>query len=170
MVVVLDQKLHPNQTVYVLVDARAVLDSSGKPFVVLAGSDFNFAVAEQVTVPKDTVTFPACPTTTLVISFAELVQHTSFRIAFRCRAEVLCGKNTLPQYCNTALPPTTTIPRVHHHNTKYSVFGNVVEERMPDESNRTIRCVDRAGVDRSACHARVRLLSDVEPDIGRVID
>ena len=37
MVVVLDQELYPNQTVYVLVGARAVL--GGKPFVVLA-SDF----------------------------------------------------------------------------------------------------------------------------------
>ena len=45
LVVVLDQELRPNQTVYVLIDARAVLDSSGKPFVGLAGSDFNFALA-----------------------------------------------------------------------------------------------------------------------------
>ena len=37
VVVVLDQELHPNQTVYVLIDARAVLDSS-KLFVGLAGT------------------------------------------------------------------------------------------------------------------------------------
>ena len=36
LVVVLDQELHPNQTVYTLIDARAVLDSSGNPFVGLA--------------------------------------------------------------------------------------------------------------------------------------
>ena len=53
LVVVLDQELHPNQTVYVLIDARAVLDSSGKPFVGLAGIDFNLAVAEQVVVPNE---------------------------------------------------------------------------------------------------------------------
>ena len=44
--------MHPNQGVYVLIGARAVVDSSGEPFVGLAGSDFNFAVAEQVIVPK----------------------------------------------------------------------------------------------------------------------
>ena len=42
LVVVLDQELHPNETVYVLVDARAVLDSSSNPFVGLAGSDTQF--------------------------------------------------------------------------------------------------------------------------------
>ena len=68
----------------------------------LVGSDFNFAVAEQVIVPSDTVTFPAgevSTTTTVVVSFAEPVQlagrNASFRIAFRVRAEVLCGKNTM---------------------------------------------------------------------------
>ena len=74
----LDQELYPNQTVYVLVDARAVLDSSGNPFAGLAGSDFKFAVAEQVFVPSDTdVTFPAgeaSTTTTIVVSLAEPVQ------------------------------------------------------------------------------------------------
>ena len=40
LVVVLDQELHPKQIVYVLFDARGVLESSGKPFVGLAGSDF----------------------------------------------------------------------------------------------------------------------------------
>ena len=76
LVVVLDQELHPNQTVYVLIDARAVLDSS-KLFVFLAGTDFNLAVAEPVVVPNDTVTFPAretSTTTTIVVSFAEPVQ------------------------------------------------------------------------------------------------
>ena len=73
LVVVLDQELHPNQTVCVLNDARAVLDSSGNPFVGLAGSGFNFAVAEQFIVPNGTVTFPAgeaSTTTTIVVSFA----------------------------------------------------------------------------------------------------
>ena len=102
LVVVLDQELHPNQTVYVLFDARAVLDSSGKPFVNLAGSDFKFAVAEQVIVPNGTVTFPAgkaSTTTTMVDSLAEPVQlaggSASFRIALSVRTEILCGKNTM---------------------------------------------------------------------------
>ena len=97
-----DQELHPNQNVYVLIDARAVLDSSGRPSVGLAGSDFNFAVAEQVIVPSDTVTFPAgkaSTTTTIVVSFAEPLQlaggNVFFRIALWVRAEVLCGKNTM---------------------------------------------------------------------------
>ena len=75
---------------------------SGKLFVGLAGSDFKFAVAKQVIVPNDTVTFvasEASTTTTMVVSFAELVQlaggNVSFRIALRVRAEVLCGKNTM---------------------------------------------------------------------------
>ena len=42
-VVVLDQEGHQNQTVYVPIDARAVLDSSGKPFVCVAGSDFKLS-------------------------------------------------------------------------------------------------------------------------------
>ena len=98
----LDQELHPNQTAFFLIDARAVLDSSGNPFVGLAGRDVNFAVAEQVIVPNGTVTFPdgeASPTTTIVVSFAEPVQlaggNASFRIVLWCRAEVLCGKNTV---------------------------------------------------------------------------
>ena len=77
LVVVLDQELHPKQTSYILVDARAVPDSSGNPFVGLAGRDVNFAVAEQIIVPNSTVTFPAgeaSPTTTIVVSFAEPVQ------------------------------------------------------------------------------------------------
>ena len=92
LVVVLDQELRPNQTVYVLIDARAVLDSSGKPFVGLAGSDFNFAVAEQVIVPNNTLTFlagEASKTTTMVVSFAEPVQlaggNASFRFTLRQR-------------------------------------------------------------------------------------
>ena len=56
--------MHPNLTVYILVDARAALDSSSDPFVGLAGRDVNFAVAEQVVVR---------PTTTIVVSFAEPV-------------------------------------------------------------------------------------------------
>ena len=101
LVVVMDQELHPNRTVYILIDARAVLDSCGNPFVVLAGRDVNFAVTEQVIVPNGTVTFPAgeaSPTTTIVVSFAEPVQlgdrNASLRIALWSRAEVLCGKNT----------------------------------------------------------------------------
>ena len=38
--VVRDQKLHPNHTVYILVDATTVLDSSGNPFVGRSGRDF----------------------------------------------------------------------------------------------------------------------------------
>ena len=102
LVVVLDQELHPNQTVYILFDARAVLDSSGIPFVGLAGRDVNFAVAAQVIVPNGTVTFPAgeaSPTTAIVVSFAEPVQlaggNASFRIALWSGAEILCGKNTV---------------------------------------------------------------------------
>ena len=75
-VVVLAQELHPNQIVHVLIGARVVLDSSGKLFVGLAGSNFKFAVAKQVIVPHDTVTFPAreiSATTTIVVSFAEVV-------------------------------------------------------------------------------------------------
>ena len=87
LAVVLHQELHPNQTVYVLIDARAVLDSSGKPFVGLAGSDLSSLPVRQST------------TTTMVVSFAELVQlagrNASFRIALRAKAEVLCGKNTM---------------------------------------------------------------------------
>ena len=89
---------------FFLIDARAVLDYSGNPFVGLAGRDVNFAVAEQVIVPNGTVTFPAgeaSPTTTIVVSFAEPVQlaggNASFRIVLWCRAEVLCGKNTVIQ-------------------------------------------------------------------------
>ena len=115
LVVVLDQELHPNQTVYVLIDARAALDSSVKLFVGLAGSDFNFSVAEQVVVPDDTMTFVASEAsiaTTMVVSFAETVQlagiNVSFRIAFRVKAEVLCGKNTMiGKVCRLA---TTTVP------------------------------------------------------------
>ena len=102
LVVVLDQELHPNQTVYILIDARAVLDSSSNPFVGLAGRDVNFAVAEQVIVPNGTVTFlagEASPTTSIVVSFAEPVQlaggNVSFRIALWGRAEVPGGKNTV---------------------------------------------------------------------------
>ena len=90
LVVLLDQELHPNQTVYVLIDARAVLDSSGKPFLGLVGSDFSFAVAEQVIVPNNTITFltiDAITSTAMVVSFAEPVQlagrNASFRIALR---------------------------------------------------------------------------------------
>ena len=54
--IVLDQELPPNQTVYFLSDARAVLDSSDKTFMGLAGSDFNFAGAEQVTGEASTTT------------------------------------------------------------------------------------------------------------------
>ena len=115
LVVVLDQELHPNQTVYILIDARAALDSSVKLFVGLAGSDFNFSVAEQVVVPNDTMTFvasEASTTTTMVVSFAEPVQlaviNVSFRIALRVKAEVLCGKNTMiGKVCRLA---TTTVP------------------------------------------------------------
>ena len=89
LVVVLDQELHPNQTVYILIEATAVLDSSGNPFMGFAGSDVTFAVAEQVIFPNGTVTFPAGEaslTTTIVVSFAEPVQlaggNASFRIAF----------------------------------------------------------------------------------------
>ena len=57
LVVVLDQELHPNQTVHILIDARAVRDSSGNPFVGLAGRDVNFVVAEQVIVPNGSVAF-----------------------------------------------------------------------------------------------------------------
>ena len=59
LVVVSDQELHPNQIEYILIDARTVLDSSGNPFVGLAGRDVNFAVAEQVIVRK--CFFPYCP-------------------------------------------------------------------------------------------------------------
>ena len=102
LVVVLDQDLHPNQIIYDLIDARVALDSSDKPFVGLPGCHFNFAVAEQVIVPNDTVTFPvgeASPSTTTVVSFAQPVQlaggNASFRIALRVGAEVQCGKNTM---------------------------------------------------------------------------
>ena len=76
--------------------------SSGKPFVGLAGSEFNFAEAELFIIPNGTVTFPAgeiSTTTTIVVSFAEPVQlaggNVSFNIALRVWAEVLCGKNTV---------------------------------------------------------------------------
>ena len=52
----------------------------------LAGSDFNFAVAKQVIVPNDTVTFPAgeaSTTTTVVVSFAEPVQLAGGNVSFR---------------------------------------------------------------------------------------
>ena len=90
------------QTVYIFIDARAAQDSSGNPFVGLAGRDVNFAVAEQVIVPCGTVTFTAgeaSTTTTIVDSFAEPVQlaggNASFRIALWSGADVLCGKNTV---------------------------------------------------------------------------
>ena len=90
LVVLLDQELHPNQNVYVLTDARAVLDSSGKPFVGLAASDINCAVAEQVIIPNDTVTFlPSEGPCSL------LARNASCRIAPRAEAEVLWGKNTI---------------------------------------------------------------------------
>ena len=115
LVLVLDQEVHPNLTVDVLVDARATLDSSGKPFVGLTGSDFNFAVMEQVIVPNGTVTFPAGEagtTTTIVVSFAEPVQlaggNASFRVALWGGAEVLCGKNTV---IRKGLATTTVLPR-----------------------------------------------------------
>ena len=101
---VLDKELHPSQTAHIFfIDARAVLDPSGKPFVGLAGGDFNFAVAEQGIVPNGTVAFPAgeaSTTTNIVVSFVESVQlagNASFRIALQGRAEVLCGKNTVIQ-------------------------------------------------------------------------
>ena len=59
VVVVLEQHLYPNKTVYFLKDARAVRDSIGNPFVGLAGSDVKFGVAEQVIVLNGTVAIPA---------------------------------------------------------------------------------------------------------------
>ena len=85
-------------TVYGLIDARVGLYSSGKPFVGLAGSDFNFAVTKQAIVPNDTVTFPAgeaSTTTTVVVSFAGPVQHAGGNASFRIALRVLCGKNTM---------------------------------------------------------------------------
>ena len=92
---------------FFFIDARAMRDSSGNPCVGLAGSDVNFAVAAQVTVPNGTVIFPAgeaaSPTTSTVVSFAEPVQlaggNASFRVALWGRAEVLCGKNTVIPKC-----------------------------------------------------------------------
>ena len=91
-----------NQIGYILIDTRAVLDSSGKPFVGLAGSDFKFGVAEQVVVPNGTGTFPAGETstaTTIVVLFVELVQLAggifSLHVALWGRAGVLCGENIM---------------------------------------------------------------------------
>ena len=50
-------ELQQKQTVCVLIDAGAVLSSSGNSLVGLVDSDSNFAVAEQVSVPDGTVTF-----------------------------------------------------------------------------------------------------------------
>ena len=44
LVVVLDQELYPHQTVYVLIDVGAVLDSSGNCFVGLVESDSNLTL------------------------------------------------------------------------------------------------------------------------------
>ena len=100
----LDQKLHPNQIANILIDTRAVLESSGKPFVGLAGSDFKFAVVEQVVVPNGAGTFPAdetSTTTTIVVLFVGPVQlaggNASFRVALWSGAEVLGGKNIMIQ-------------------------------------------------------------------------
>ena len=72
-VVVLAPELQQNQTVYVPIDTRAVLDSSGNSLVGLVDSDSNFAVADQIIFPKGTtVTFQVGEvrtTTTIVISF-----------------------------------------------------------------------------------------------------
>ena len=57
LVVGLGQELQQHQTIYVLIDTGARLDSGGNSFVSLADSDSNFAVAEQVIDPKGTVTF-----------------------------------------------------------------------------------------------------------------
>ena len=72
LVVVLTPELQQDQTVYVLIDAGSVLDSSGNSLAGLVNSDSNFAVAEQVIVPNGTVIFRAgevSTTTTIVISF-----------------------------------------------------------------------------------------------------
>ena len=58
-VVVLGPELQQHQTIYVRIETGARLDSGGNSFVSLADSDSNFAVAEQVIVPKCTVTFQA---------------------------------------------------------------------------------------------------------------
>ena len=66
------RELEQNQTIYVLIDTGAELDSSDNSPASLADSDSNFAVAEQVVVPKGTVTFrvgEVSTTTTIVISF-----------------------------------------------------------------------------------------------------
>ena len=72
LVVVLAPELQQDQTVYVLIDAGSVLDSSGNSLADLVNSDSNFAVAEKVIVPNGTVTFRVCEVstkTTIVISF-----------------------------------------------------------------------------------------------------
>ena len=72
-VVVLAPELQQNQTEYVLIDTGAVLDSSGNSLVGLVDSVSNFAVVEQLFVPKGTtVTFrvgEVRTATTIVISF-----------------------------------------------------------------------------------------------------
>ena len=71
LVVLLALELQQDQTVYVLVDAGSVLDSSGNSLAGTVNSDSNFAVEEQVIVPNGTVTLPvgeASTTTSIVIS------------------------------------------------------------------------------------------------------
>ena len=67
-------ELQQHQTIYVLIDTGARLDSRGNSLV--ADSDPNFAVAEQVIVPKGTMTFQeseVSTTTTIAISFTVLL-------------------------------------------------------------------------------------------------
>ena len=52
LVVVLAPELQQDQTVYVLIDAGSVLDSSGNTLAGLVNSDSNFAVAEEVIVAE----------------------------------------------------------------------------------------------------------------------
>ena len=69
LVVVLAPELQQCTVVHVLIDARAVLDSSGNSLVGLVDSDSNSTVTEQVIIPTGTLTFQLGEvSTTIVIS------------------------------------------------------------------------------------------------------
>ena len=117
--------------VHSLLHARAVLDSSGNPFVGLAGRDVNFAVAEQVIVPNGTVTFlagEASPTTSIVVSFAEPVKlaggNVSFRVALwgRDRGSVWQEHSDPERFADQA---TTAVPTRGLDKSRAYMKGNL---------------------------------------------
>ena len=85
LVVVLGPELPRHQTIYVLIDTGARLDSGCNSLVSRADSDSDVAVAEQAIGPKGTVTFQegaVSTATTIAISFTVSVLLSFFFFAY----------------------------------------------------------------------------------------